>query len=161
MATDIGQSFRRDMPETAGDICLARRVGKGDRMKRSEIRENIFKLVFCGEFHTSSELEDQLNAYLEDVECTDQERSYIATKFEGICEKITEIDEAINQVAKGWKTGRMGKAELAILRLAVYEMKYDEDVPVKVAINEAVELAKKFGGDESPAFVNGILANLA
>ena len=120
MATDIGQSFRRDMPETAGDICLARRVGKGDRMKRSEIRENIFKLVFCGEFHTSSELEDQLNAYLEDVECTDQERSYIAAKFEGICEKITEIDEAINQVAKGWKTGRMGKAELAILRLAVY-----------------------------------------
>ena len=60
-------------------------------------------------------------------------------------------------MAKGWKTGRMGKAELAILRLAVYEMKYDEDVPVKVAINEAVELAKKFGGDESPAFVNGIL----
>ena len=112
-------------------------------MKRSEIRENIFKLVFCGEFHTSSELEDQLNAYLEDVECTDQERSYIAAKFEGICEKITEIDEAINQVAKGWK------------------MKYDEDVPVKVAINEAVELAKKFGGDESPAFVNGILAKLA
>ena len=87
--------------------------------------------------------------------------AYIATKFEGICEKITEIDEAINQVAKGWKTGRMGKAELAILRLAVYEMKYDEDVPVKVAINEAVELAKKFGGDESPAFVNGILAKLA
>ena len=81
MATDSGQSFRRDMPETAGDICLARRVGKGDRMKRSEIRENIFKLVFCGEFHTSSELEDQLNAYLEDVECTDQERSYIAAKF--------------------------------------------------------------------------------
>ena len=64
-------------------------------------------------------------------------------------------------MAKGWKTGRMGKAELAILRLAVYELKYDEDVPVKVAINEAVELAKKFGGDESPAFVNGILAKLA
>ena len=84
ITTGSRQSFRRDMPETAGNICLARRVGKGDRMKRSEIRENIFKLVFCGEFHTSSELEDQLNAYLEDVECTDQERSYIAAKFEGI-----------------------------------------------------------------------------
>ena len=55
----------------------------------------------------------------------------------------------------------MGKAELAILRLAVYEMVYDESVPVKVAINEAVELAKMFGGDDSPAFVNGILAKLA
>ena len=146
------------MPETAGDICLARRVGKGDRMKRSEIRENIFKLVFCGEFHTSNELEDQLNAYLEDVECTDQERSYIAAKFEGICEKITEIDEAINQVAKGWKTGRMNKVDLTILRLAVYEILWDEDIPSSVAINEAVELAKKFSGEDGPSFVNGVLA---
>ena len=54
----------------------------------------------------------------------------------------------------------MGKAELTILRLAVYEMKYDEDIPVGVAINEAVELAKKFGSEEAPAFVNGILAKL-
>ena len=76
-------------------------------------------------------------------------------------EKLSDIDGRINAVAKGWKTERMGKAELAIIRLAVYEMLYDEDVPVKVAINEAVELAKKFGGDDSPAFVNGILAKLA
>ena len=71
-----------------------------------------------------------------------------------------EIDEKINEVAKGWKTQRMGKADLSILRLAVYEMKYDEEIPVNVAINEAVELAKKFGSDDSPAFVNGILAKL-
>lgn len=82
-------------------------------------------------------------------------------KFDHIKERIDEIDEKINQVAKGWKTERMGKADLAILRLAVYEMLYDEDVPVKVAINEAVELAKKYGGDESPAFVNGILGKIA
>ena len=63
-------------------------------------------------------------------------------------------------MAKGWKTDRMGKSELAIIRLAVYEMLYDETVPVKVAINEAVDLARKYGGDESPAFVNGILAKL-
>ena len=73
---------------------------------------------------------------------------------------IPEIDEKINEVAKGWKTQRMGKADLSILRLAVYEMKYDEEIPVNVAINEAVELAKKFGSDDSPAFVNGILAKL-
>lgn len=131
-------------------------------MKRSEIRENIFKLVFCGEFHSSDELRAQAYAYLEELpEITEEERSYILQKFDGIKERVAEIDEKINGVAKGWKTGRMGKAELAILRLAVYEMLYDEDVPVKVAINEAVELAKKFGGDESPAFVNGILAKLA
>ena len=69
-------------------------------------------------------------------------------------------DEAIDAVAEGWKTGRMGKVDLTLIRLAVYEMKYDEDVPVGVAINEAVELAKKYGTDESPAFINGMLAKL-
>ena len=71
---------------------------------------------------------------------------------------VPKLDERLNQVAEGWKTKRMGKADLAILRLALYEMLYDESIPVKVAINEAVELAKKFGGDDSPSFVNGILA---
>ena len=71
-----------------------------------------------------------------------------------------QIDEKINQVAEGWKTRRMGKVELTILRLAVYEMQYDEEIPEKVAINEAVELAKKFGRVESPAFINGVLAKL-
>ena len=75
-------------------------------------------------------------------------------------ELIPEIDEKINEIAEGWRTRRMGKVELTILRLAVFEMKYDEEIPEKVAINEAVELAKKFGGDEAPAFVNGILAKL-
>ena len=131
-------------------------------MKRSEIRENIFKLVFCGEFHSSEELSEQLDSYLDGLsEATEEERAYIVEKFGKIRDNIDAIDAKINEVAKGWKTTRMGKAELAILRLAVYEMVYDESVPVKVAINEAVELAKMFGGDDSPAFVNGILAKLA
>ena len=130
-------------------------------MTRREIRENIFKLVFCGEYQTSDELQGQVDAYFEELpEATEEERAYMTQKFNGIRDRITEIDAKINEVAKGWKTGRMGKAELAILRLAVYEMLYDEDVPVKVAINEAVELAKTFGGDDSAAFVNGILAKL-
>ena len=78
-------------------------------------------------------------------------------KFAG---NLPEIDEAINGVAEGWKTGRMGKVELTILRLAVFELRHDAEIPDKVAINEAVELAKKFGGDDAPAFVNGILAKL-
>jgi N utilization substance protein B len=131
-------------------------------MKRSEIREHIFKLVFCGEFHSSTEIPEQVASYFEDLpEISEEDHSYMVQKFTKIKEKIDEIDSKINEVAKGWKTGRMGKTELAILRLAVYEMLYDEDVPVKVAINEAIELAKKYGGDDSPSFVNGILAKLA
>ena len=67
----------------------------------------------------------------------------------------------INETAKGWSTDRMGKVDLTILRLAVYEIRYDEDVPTGVAINEAVELAKKFGQEGSFAFVNGVLAKFA
>ena len=82
------------------------------------------------------------------------------TKVEKVLEKRPELDAAIDETAKGWSTRRMGKVELTILRLALFEIRFDEEVPDKVAINEAVELAKKFGGDESPAFVNGILAKL-
>ena len=85
----------------------------------------------------------------------------IQEKYEKIREKLPEIDAALNEASKGWKTSRMGKVELSILRLAVYELRYDDDVPGKVAINEAVELAKKFGGSEAPAFINGVLGKLA
>ena len=131
-------------------------------MKRSEIREHIFKLVFCGDFHPSDEIPEQVTSYFESLpEISGEDHDYIEGKFEKIKELVPQLDEKINEVARGWKTSRMGKADLAILRLAVYEMLYDESVPVKVAINEAVELAKKYGGDDSPSFVNGILAKLA
>ncbi|MDY3250186.1 MAG: transcription antitermination factor NusB [Candidatus Choladocola sp.] len=130
-------------------------------MKRSEIRENIFRLVFCAEFHASEEIPEQVKTYLEEIpDLKQDDQEYIQNKFEEIKKRVPEIDSRINEVAKGWKTDRMGKSELAIIRLAVYEMLYDETVPVKVAINEAVDLARKYGGDESPAFVNGILAKL-
>ena len=97
---------------------------------------------------------------LHKVELTDKDMEYLQTKTGNIVDKIQEIDSRIDEVAAGWKTRRMGKVELTILRLALFEIRFDEEVPDKVAINEAVELAKKFGGDESPAFVNGILAKL-
>ena len=84
----------------------------------------------------------------------------VKERAEKMIRLVPELDEKINGVAEGWKTKRMGKAELTILRLASYEMKYDDEIPEKVAINEAVELAKKFGGKDSPAFINGILAKL-
>ena len=95
---------------------------------------------------------------LGEVEPKDQQ--YIVKKYAHIIEKLPEIDKALEDTAEGWKVSRMGKTDLTILRLAVYEMEYDEDVPVGVAVNEAVELSKKFGGDESPAFVNGILGKI-
>ena len=132
-------------------------------MSRREIRENIFKLLFLLEFYKGEELNEQAELYLDEVEGaapTEKEAEYIRTKFHKIEESLTEIDEMLGKASTGWKTSRMGKVDLAILRLAVYEIKKDDDIPVGVAINEAVELAKKFGGDESPAFINGVLAKL-
>ena len=133
-------------------------------MSRREIREHIFKLLFLLEFYKGEELNEQAERYLDEVEeavPTEEEAAYIRERFHKIEEKIEELDKMLNESSKGWKVNRMSKVDLAIMRLAVYEMKIDEDIPVKVAINEAVELAKKFGGDDSPAFVNGVLAKLA
>ena len=77
-----------------------------------------------------------------------------------IVEKKEEIDALLNTVSEGWKTSRMNRVDLTIMRLAVYEIKWDEDVPTGVAINEAVELAKKYSSDDGPSFVNGILAKV-
>ena len=144
-------------------------------MTRRELREQIFKLLFGVEFHDRQELPEQIAVYEETEEPWDaKDGAYISGKCEDIVAHLAEIDEAIDAVAEGWKTGRMGKVDLTLIRLAVYEMKYDEDVPVGVAINEAVELAKakkeiqekdaelakKYGTDESPAFINGVLAKL-
>ena len=76
-----------------------------------------------------------------------------------VCSKLPEIDKAINERTKGWTTERMSKVDLTIIRLGVYEIMYDDEVPEGVAVNEAVELAKKFGQDESYSFVNGVLSN--
>ena len=131
-------------------------------MGRSERREHIFKMIFGLEFTEEEQIEKQLELYLDQLdEVSEKDRSYMLAKAKAIAEKVCEIDAMINENATGWKTTRMNKVDLSILRLAVYEMKFDDDVPVKVAINEAVELAKRFSGDEGPAFINGVLGKLA
>ncbi|MCI6432425.1 MAG: transcription antitermination factor NusB [Oliverpabstia sp.] len=131
-------------------------------MNRRELRESIFQLLFMTEFNLSEEMAEQKELYLDGIEnLQENDQAYIQEKFEKIRDKIPEIDELLNKASKGWKTSRMGKVDLTILRLASYEVLFDEDVPGKVAINEAVELAKKFGGDESPAFINGVLGKVA
>lgn len=131
-------------------------------MKRTEQREHIFKMAFGLEFNSTKEIPEQLELYFEQLEdAKDKDREYIQQKTENIAGRMKEIDGIINEHTTGWKTSRMNKVDLTILRLAVYEMQWDEEVPVSVAINEAVELAKKFGGEESPAFINGVLAKIA
>ena len=131
-------------------------------MTRREEREHIFKLLFLIEFYKEDELEQQESMYFENLsDAKEKDRAYIRKKYENIRENLGQIDEQITEVAKGWRTERMGKVELTLLRLAVYEIKYDDDIPTGVAINEAVEHAKIFGGEGSSAFVNGVLAKLA
>lgn len=131
-------------------------------MTRAVIREHIFKILFRAEFYSAQEMKQQINYYLEDVpEINEKDADYITDKVLKTVDKIPELDELINEVSVGWPTTRLGKAELTIMRLAVYEMRFDEDIPVKVAINEAVELSKKYGADSAPSFVNGVLAKLA
>ena len=130
-------------------------------MVRTELREHIFKIVFQLEFHNPEELPENLTLYFDSLEnAADRDKEYIEQKYKAVVEKVVEIDEMIDAKSENWKTKRMNKVDLAILRLAVYEMKWDEDVPTGVAINEAVELAKKFSGEGAPAFVNGVLARL-
>ena len=115
-------------------------------MTRREQREQIFKLLFRVEFNEKNEMPDQCVMFFDDEEnaASEKDIAYITGKYEKIAEKLGEIDEMINTTAKGWNTQRMGKVDLTIIRLAVYEIKFDEEVPTGVAINEAVELAKSY-----------------
>ena len=130
-------------------------------MKRRELREHIFEILFRVEFMNEEDMKEQMELFFEDLaEARPEDVDYIKNKYMAVREKMPMIDIMIDEKSTGWNTSRMGKVELTILRLAVYEMLFDEDVPVTVAINEAVEIAKKFGGDDTPAFVNGVLAKV-
>ena len=132
------------------------------KMSRRKVRETIFLLLFRIEFNTQEELQEQIKWYFEertDIEGKDQ--IYIETKIGSILKRLPEIDEQIHSICEGWGLERLGKPELAILRLAVYEITNDANIPTGVAINEAVELAKIYCSEEAPRFVNGVLAKLA
>ncbi|MCR4998643.1 MAG: transcription antitermination factor NusB [Lachnospiraceae bacterium] len=129
-------------------------------MTRREIREETFKMIFQTEFYDEAELPEQMTLFLgENPEASDEEKAQIDARVKAIIEKLPQMDAIIDEVAEGWKTNRMGKVELAIIRLATYEIKV-EGLAEGIAINEAVEMAKRYGGDNSGAFVNGILAKV-
>lgn len=139
-------------------------------MNRHEIRKEVFKAVFMNEFYETDDMEAVYKTFLagrdnaeeEDLlknNKTEEDETYISDKVADITAKIPELDELINKSVEGWKTTRMAKVDLTLIRLALYEIKYEE-LPVGVAINEAVSLADEFGTDSSASFVNGALAKL-
>ena len=126
-------------------------------MTRKQARDEAFILIFEKQFNSDS-LEDIL-------ECAVQVReiepdSYIRSVFFGVYENLEELDGIISGNSVGWSIKRISKTALAVLRLAIYEIKYMEDIPVSVTINEAVELCKKYATKEDASFVNGILASV-
>lgn len=130
-------------------------------MTKHEEREHLFKLLFCKDFHDVEELQEQIAMYQTQQEIENEEEfAPIKAKLEAIVAAEGTIDMILAEAATGWRLNRMGKAELTILRIATYEIRYDEEVPDKVAINEAVELAKKYGNDAASGFVNGVLAKV-
>ena len=131
-------------------------------MSRRSARKNAFFLLFQMDFNEAAEFEQVQEIFFaeKDEPVEEGDKTFILSEVEGTRAHIEEIDEIIGQSAKGWDLSRMNKVDLAILRLAVYEMKFG-DTPVGVAINEAVELAKKFSSDEAPAFINGVLGKAA
>lgn len=130
-------------------------------MNRTEMRENAFKLIYSLEIQKVENVQEQINLYFESNNITDEEaKKYIANAVNGIEEHQEEILKDIEtNLKEEWKLSRISKMDLTILKLAIYEIKYT-DVPYKVSINEAVELAKKYGEDKSKNFVNGILASV-
>ena len=131
-------------------------------MTRSKLREELFKLLFRVEFNEREEMCEQQQLFFEEeTAISENERDEIKAKCDAILAKLDEIDASLNEKITGWNTERVGKIELTILRIAVYEIKDDDGVPTGVAINEAVELAKKFGQDGASSFVNGVLAKFS
>ncbi len=141
-------------------------------MTRRKLREHLFKLIYLDAFNAEEEMPEQIDLYLDEAESdarenpleeelTEKDKKFLKERWKEISKKIPEIDEILNSTAKGWKTSRFPSCDLAILRLAVFEMEYDDSIPVGVSINEAVELGKEYGGKESPAFINGVLGEIA
>ncbi len=131
-------------------------------LTRHKLRDRVFGLVFRIEFYDKDDLEEQIGFFEESgkEEYLEEDLEYIVTKFRGVLSSLSSIDELIDKCAVGWTRNRMGKCELASLRLGIYEMLYDDDIPVSVAMDEAVEIAKTYGDNSSGAFVNAILTKV-
>ena len=130
-------------------------------MSRRLSREFAMQLIYQMEVQKEDREEQLTLAFeLSDIEFSEKDRTYINNVVPGVFEKIDEIDGIVAQHAKGWKLQRISRIDLAILRLCIFEIKYRDDIPLSVSINEAVELAKKYGAEDSGSFINGILSKV-
>lgn len=131
-------------------------------MKRREARECAFSLLFQIDFWNEDEIENQIELYFEDYpeQIDEANLKFIKDEALGAYDKKAIIDKAIGEYSKDWSVSRMAKVDLAILRLATYEIFYNSSIPAVVSVNEAIELAKKYGNDSSPSFINGILGKV-
>jgi len=130
--------------------------------RRTQLREAVFLILFRADYYDQKEMIEQIRDFFTDEdEFSDEEIQYISQRVINICEKLELIDSKLDEISIGWKVRRMNRSDLTALRLAYYEIYFDEKVPVAAAINEAVELAKNYGTSTSGAFVNGVLAKAA
>ncbi len=132
-------------------------------MSRKTAREHAFRLLFSTQFQNES-VDTMLERYLEanpGVEPEEKDLNFIRTEVAGTLQHQQEINKEIEGALQDWKLSRLSHVDLAILQITVYEMRYEEEIPVSVSINEAVELAKKYSSDAAPAFINGVLGTIA
>lgn len=131
-------------------------------MKRREARECAFSLLFQIDFWNEDEIENQVELYFEDYpeQIDEMNLKFIKEEALGAYTKKSIIDKAIGEYSKDWAVSRIARVDLAILRLATYEIFYNSSIPAGVSVNEAIELAKKYGSDSSPSFINGILGKV-
>lgn len=131
-------------------------------MSRKIARELSFKVIFSFNFQNENEEIESLINNLENEtnDITNEDKEYIREIISGIIQNKEKLDDIIKKYLKEWTMDRISKTDLAILRLAVYEILYRDDIPYKVSVNEAVELAKLFSDDSSPSFINGVLAGV-
>ena len=141
------------------------------KITRRQAREITLCLVFDFGFNSEEKPEELLDLYIryfpeadktDEKEITEQvkEDKYISTVYFGVAEKIDELDEIIKNSSLKWKLERISRVSASILRIAVYELLYMNDIPSEVSINEAVEMAKKYDSDDSYTFVNGVLGSV-
>lgn len=131
------------------------------KLTRTEMRENLYQVLFRMDYFSGEELPEQLELFLEEIPATEREKEELRKRFQEVITHVEDLDAIIEDKSNGWKVQRLAKSDLTVLRLAIYEMRYDDKIPVGVAISEAVELAKTYGGEKSAGFVNGILSTIA
>ncbi len=127
-------------------------------MGRRRARESTMKLLY--QMDINKEINDEaIDLFLEENNCDKKEKNYILDSIKNICDNKDTIDSYVRKYASGWKLDRIAKVDLSILRIAIYEILFREDIPLQVSINEAIEVSKKYSSSESSKFINGLLGS--